>query len=261
MKIDRDLHIHTYLSACCADKTNQTPARILQLATDMGLTTLGFSDHIWANPAIVPSKWYQPQDETQISRLRSDLAGLTPKIKTLVGCEADMIAPGQFGITRKFAAQLDYVLLSCSHFHMQGFVEQPAGATPRAVGEHLLKFFLSGVQAGLATAIAHPFLPCGFMERYDEILAALTDAELRDAFGVARERGVGIEITTGFLPQVSDRPFSLETPTRLLWLAKQAGCKFTFGSDAHDPARQKKLPLLECFVRALDLGPQDMVAL
>jgi histidinol phosphatase-like PHP family hydrolase len=236
MKIDHDLHIHTCLSACCADKTNQVPAKILKLAEKMGLTFLGFSDHIWANPVLAPSSWCREQNETQITRLRRQLEGVRSPVRVLVGAEADMIAPGKFGITPELAAQLDYVLLSCSHFHMTGFVEQP-------------------------TAIAHPFLPCGFMERYDEIMAVISDAELTDAFVVAQEHNVGIEITTGFLPQVSNRPFSLETPTRLLYLAKQAGCKFTFGCDAHDPARQKTLPLLECFVRALDLGQRDMVVI
>ena len=59
--IDHDMHIHTYLSSCCGDKENQRPAKIIALAAEMGLKTIGFADHIWENPNIEPSDWYRPQ--------------------------------------------------------------------------------------------------------------------------------------------------------------------------------------------------------
>ena len=35
MKLDHDLHVHTYLSSCCNEKERQVPAAILSLAEDM----------------------------------------------------------------------------------------------------------------------------------------------------------------------------------------------------------------------------------
>jgi len=260
MNIAHDLHVHTYLSSCCRDKERMTVANILSAAAARGLRTVGFSDHIWTNASVPPSAWYRPQDATQIRRLRNDLAALSPStVRVSVGCEADMRAPGQFSITPDFAACLDHVLLSCSHFHMKGFVEQPADTSPRAVAEHLVAFFVSGVRSGLATSIAHPFLPIGDTARLDAILGSLSDAELTDALGVAAENRVALEITINFLPKPGPEPtFSLETPVRLLTLAKAAGCRFTFGTDAHDLQTLDRLPELQPLVARLGLAEADL---
>jgi histidinol phosphatase-like PHP family hydrolase len=260
MNITHDLHVHTYLSACCRDKEGMTVTNVLAAAEASGLRTVGFSDHLWMNAAVPPSSWYRPQDATQIRRLRNDLAALGPSpVRVSVGCEADMRAPGQFSITPEFAAGLDHVLLACSHFHMKDFIEQPADTSPRAVAEHLVAFFVSGVRSGLATSIAHPFLPIGDTARLDAILGSLSDAELTDALGVAAERRVALEITVGFLPKAGPEPtFSLETPLRLLTLAKTAGCRFTFGTDAHDLPSLDHLAGLQPLVDRLGLTDADL---
>jgi predicted metal-dependent phosphoesterase TrpH len=41
LKPDHDLHMHTYLSACCADKANHTPRNILERARALGLNRIG----------------------------------------------------------------------------------------------------------------------------------------------------------------------------------------------------------------------------
>ncbi|MCK5849343.1 MAG: hypothetical protein KAH23_00405 [Kiritimatiellae bacterium] len=262
--INHDLHVHTYLSSCCGDKENQTPGKILALAEEMGLDTIGFLDHVWTNTKVEPSGWYRSQDERQIILLRSDLAPLSSTVRVLVGCEADTIAPGKFSITKEFAESLDYVGLSCSHFHMKKFVQQPKDDSPRSVGEHLVMFFVSAIKSGLATVIVHPFKPFGYENQYDNAIATLSDAELFDAFSMAAELNVAIEITTSFLPPIEEKAdskvsgWSIETPFRVLSLAKAAGCKFSFGSDAHSLARMKQLPKLEIFSRHLDLKDDDM---
>jgi len=260
LNIDQDLHIHTYLSACCKGKKRQRPKAILELAEQMGVRTVGFSDHIWVNPDLPPSAWYQPQDESQIVRLREDLLSVSTPVRVLVGCEAEMIAPGKIGLTQEYARQLDYVLLACSHLHMKRFVEQPASDAPRVVASHLVKFFTAAVTSGIPTSIAHPFLPCGYMEQFDAIVAAITDSEFMDAFGQATKCDVGIEVTTGFLPPAAPGPgFSIETPVRFLSLAKRAGCRFTFGTDAHGPEGQKRLPELMRLVKAVGITEGDLL--
>lgn len=261
MKLDHDLHVHTYLSACCHDKQKQTPSGILSLAEDMGVRMIGFADHVWANPNLTPSDWYRHQDETQISQLRADLTAVASGVNVLVGCEAETIAPGKFGITRQFADQLDFVLLACSHFHMKEFVAQPEGDTPQDIARHMLTFFRSGVSSGLATSIAHPLLPCGYLDRFDEAVDSMSDTELSDAFGLAHDRGVAIEITTAFIPSKSGLSFSIETPIRFLSIARQAGCKFTLGTDAHAPEAQRRLPELAALTAAAGMTDGDALYL
>jgi len=259
MRINHDIHVHTYLSECCHEKERQTPAAILALAEQMGVGTIGFADHMWLNPDLEPSDWYRPQDESQLTRLRGDLADISTPVRVLVGCEAEMIAPGKFGITRQFAEALDFVLLACDHFHMKDFVEQPPSDGPRDIARHMLKFFLSAVTSGLPTSIAHSFMPCGYEGQYDNAIAATSGVEFFDAFAVAAERGVGIEVTRAFLPSPTDGTFSIETPIRVLTIAKQAGCKFTFGTDAHDPEGQKCLPELEQLTTAVGITEEDIL--
>ncbi len=258
MQPRHDIHVHTHLSACCRAKDLHTPANILALAAEMGVGTIGFADHLWTNPEIEPSNWYRPQDASQISKLRAELEDVSTRVRVLVGCEAETVAPGRFGITRAFAESLDFVLLSCSHFHMSGFVAQPAGPSPRELADHILAFFRSGVSSGLPTSIAHPFVPCGRLEQFDAAIAAMSDGELRDVFGLAHDRRVAIEITTAFIPDAAKKPFSIETPIRILSSARQAGCMFTLGSDAHSPAEQRRLPELGALTEAAGITEADL---
>jgi len=264
LKVDHDLHVHSYLSECCHEKATHRPAAIVARAERMGLRTIGFADHVWVNPGLEPSDWYRGQDESRIMRLREDLESISTPVRVLVGCEAETIAPGKFGITREFAESVDFVLLACDHFHMTGFVEGPKSDRPRDIAESLLKFFRSAVASTLATVIPHAFFPCGSDRLFAPVVDSITDAEFLDAFGAAAERNVGIEITTGYLPAKADadgwsqKPWTVETPVRFLRLAKEAGCKFTFASDAHRLEAMESLPELDGFVRALDLTEEDI---
>ena len=267
LSIDHDLHVHTHLSLCCHDPDNHTPRRILAVAERMGTRTIGFADHLWVNPALRTSDWYARQGAGQISRLREELAAVATGVRVLVGCEAETVAPGQFGITPEFAASLDFVLLACSHLHMRDLVRQPPSDRPRDVGVHVLELFRSAAGSGLATAIPHPFRPFGHDGQYDAIIAAISDAEFLDAFALAAGRGVGIEIPTGFLPPeptTADPPeptWSIETPLRVLSLAKDAGCKFLFATDAHDLAMLQTLPSVRRLAEALRLTEDDILPL
>jgi len=258
--IPHDLHVHTHLSACCGDRERQRPASILKLAEEMGVGTIGFADHIWVNPSVEPSEWYRPQDGSQTARLREELLSVSTTVRALVGCEAEMAGPGRIGMTPEYARTLDFVLLSCSHLHMKGFVEQPASDDPADVGRHLVRLFRAGVTSGIPTSIAHPFLPLGHIERLDAIVSSISDEEFLEVFGLAAERNVALEVTVGFLVSPGGR-FSQETPVRFLSLAKKAGCRFTFGSDAHDPAGQRRLPELVRLVEAVGIEEKEILHL
>lgn len=258
VKIDQDLHIHTYLSSCCKEKEKQRPAQILSLAGQMGVRIIGFADHMWLNPGLSPSQWYSRQDESQLTRLRADLANISTEVHALVGCEAETVAPGKFGITHQHARALDFVLLSCSHFHMKDFVAQPESDSPRHLANHMLDFFRSAVTSGLPTSIAHPLFPFGYFDLFDAAIESISDSEFMDVFSQAGEHKVALEITVAFKPSKSNARFSMETPVRFLSIARQAGCKFTLGSDSHSPSSQKRLPELAPLLQAIGIEDEDI---
>lgn len=261
IKIEHDIHLHTVLSKCCTSE-KQTLPNIIEKARELGLKQIGIADHLWANHNVKPDPFYNGQDERQISTLRRQIESIEvpDDLEVLVGCEAEMAAPGCFGITPEFGNTLDFVLLSTDHFHFRNFVSQPSEQTPRGLAKHMIKMFIAGASSGLATSLAHPMFPYGFFDIYEAAMQELSDQELLDAFYVAAEHKVALEITGNYLPD-SRRAvnFSIEVPLRIIELAQKAGCRFTFGSDAHTLEQMSRIHELEYFVTALDLSIADVM--
>lgn len=261
MKILSDLHIHTSASSCCHD-AEQTIGNITEISKNMGLKKIGFTDHVWISDKYGPSSFYSRQSGEENLKLIKNARGRDWGIEVLVGCEADMIAPGKFGITDEFRAKMDYVILASDHFHMRDFVEQPSSSDPKTLGEHMLSFFISAAESGLGDILAHPLFPLGFMDMYDSAMASISDAELFDACARAASKNMGIEINVCYFPdKAKKRFFSIETPIRFISVAKDAGCRFTFGSDAHSLKELKSLERLEYFIDAAGIETKDIHAL
>ena len=258
MKIRSDLHIHTSASACCHDE-RQTFEVIAEFLKNKGLKKIGFSDHVWISDKYGASEFYKKQSGEAHLKLKALVRSRDWGIEILVGCEADMIAPGKFGMTEDFKRQMDYIVLASDHFHMKSFVEQPADVSPEILGRHMLKFFISAAESGIGNILAHPFFPYGFTDIYDAALLAISDAELFDACSIASSKNTAIEINPCYFPNENkNRFFSIETPLRFLSIAKEAGCKFTFGSDAHSIEDFSLLERLQYFADILKLQETDI---
>ena len=263
MRVDHDLHVHTSLSACCADGQS-TPAKIIQRAADTGLRLIGFADHMWDRTRPGASDWYRPQDLDHVVRTRELIPEDTCGVRVLVGCESEYCGDGKVGISPEAAAELDFVLLPMSHLHMKGFVEPPGTDTARDVADLMVRRFREVVGLGLATGIAHPFLPCGHVDEVDEIIGCIADGQFTECFGLAADAGVSIEITLGFFPGCrGPEPdgFHDDTFLRVLSLAKETGCRFHFASDAHRLDGIGDVRKLVPYVNALGLTRADITPL
>ena len=258
ISLDHDLHIHTRLSPCCTDE-NQTPPQILSICRTLGLRKIGFANHAWLNCRPAPADW--APNETGFAALAQEIAAETPPPVILCGCEADTLGPGRFSISRPFAASLDYVILAANHFHFRDLVDQPPVITPAGIGDHLVRMFLTAVRSGLADIIPHVFMPMGYWEFYESGVAAIRDELFLEVFEEAAAAGVAIEVTAVYLPPPpggTRRTWNIATPLRVLTLAKQAGCKFTLGTDSHSLSTLPHLQRLEPLVRQLALEPEDL---
>ncbi len=253
-----DMHIHTPASVCCSSDT-QIPDNIIPLLARKGYKKIGFIDHVWDSKDVPPSDFYVTQDGKKHLELHKFIHSREWEIEVWVGCEADMKAPGVFGITHELKEKLDYVAMATNHFHLKDFVEQPADSTPRALAQHMLKFFISAAESGLPDLLVHPFYPYGNIDIYDDTISCLSDTELIDAFSVAASNNIAIEINKCYLPQLRpERLFSIETPLRILTLAKQAGCKFSLGSDAHSLETFVVLDQLQNLAKTLNITKADI---
>ena len=229
-QIDHDLHIHSHLSSCSHDE-NQTPESILAYARKEGLKKIAITDHFWDEKVDGASEWYAPQNFEHVS---SSLP--LPKedgISFLFGCESEMDKFFTLGISRERLNSFDFIIIPTSHLHMSGFTidENLTSAEERAKYymercHRLLDYDLPFHKIGLA------HFTCGLMARNcegtrDDILSYISDGEFAELFTKAAKCGIGIELNTA----ISDatNPSAL----RPYLIAKECGCKFYLGSDAH----------------------------
>ncbi len=262
MRIRHDIHVHTVLSSCCPDAT-ATAANILARAAECGLAVIGFADHLWDRAVPGASPWYAPQDLEHVRRLRQTLPADTGGIRVLCGCETEYCGGGKVGISREAAAQLDFVLVPFSHTHMKDFVV-PAGTTAGDLSKLLPQRFREVLDLDLATGIAHPFLPLAFMDHLDEILAAISDAELEDCFGRAAAKRVSIEVHVGMFPGPDggeNGGLHDETFLRVLGIAGRMGCFFHFASDAHELKDIGAVRKLEPYAKVLGITEDRILPL
>jgi len=263
MIVDQDLHIHSFLSACSNDP-KATPENIIRAAANAGLKTIGFADHMWDRSVPGASRWYAPQDYDHIMQIREQLPDDTGGVRVLVGCETEYCGNGKIGISRETAGKLDFVLVPMDHFHMKDFVIPESVTESADVADLMTQRFNEVLDLKLATGMAHPFLPLGFKDRVDEIVALISDQTFQDCFGRAAELGVSIEITVGFFPSLQNgetEGWHDETFIRVLELARDAGCVFHFASDSHALAGIGDVRKLESYANRLGLTDAQILNL
>ncbi len=254
--VDHDLHLHSRLSLCSNDPGQSTDA-ILRYGEDAGLPTLCLTDHMWDNavPLMCGMEFYERQDQAHIAAAlplpQSD------RVRFLFGCETDLDRHLTLGITKELMDKLDFVIIPTTHLHMNGFTcAGDEGVEERARlwctrFEAVLDMELPFRKVG----IAH--LTCELMHRghHIAVLNAIPTEEYRRLFAKAAAVGVGIELN---FDSFAFSGAELETMLLPYRIAKEEGCRFYFGSDAHHPAGLASARAnFEHIVDLLDLTEED----
>ncbi|MBQ8208466.1 MAG: PHP domain-containing protein [Clostridia bacterium] len=257
-KIDHDYHIHSQISTCSKDP-KQTPERILDYAQQYGLSKICITDHFWDETVKGGSSWYEPQNFEHVSAVLP-----LPKregIDFYFGCETELNGEHTLGISRSTIDKFDFVIIPTTHLHMKNYtIRADATAEERAVAyverlDAVLNMDLPFNKIG----IAH--LACGLiMPGYaiEKVLSLVSDEDLERLFKKSAELGVGIEINSADFRFSDKTPEQIEQVLRVFGLAKDAGCKFYLGSDAHHPKElDKAIPIFEEAAERLDLTEND----
>ncbi len=258
--IDHDVHMHTVLSACCGDP-ELTVANAVARAAALGLKTLGISNHMWDSAVPGATDWYVSQDVEHVLQSRGQIPADTQGVRVLIGCETEYCGRSRIGISRAAVKRFDYVLVPISHLHMLGFTAPEQLMSPPEVARVMVQRFDEVLDLRLATGIAHPFLPLGYLDQVDEVLSYLKEPRLKELFAAAAELGVSQEISAAMFPQCMGKEKAGhhdESFLRILHLAKRAGCLFHFASDAHHLDNVGRVVKLEPVVQALGLKSQDI---
>ena len=259
-QLDHDYHIHSQLSLCSNDP-QQNPANILRIAEDLGLRKIVLADHYWdkgVHRRIID--FYKPQDFAHISQALP--LPQSENCRFLFGCETDMTKYNTVGIPRRRYNDFDMILIPIDHFHMTGFtiskrdsqsVEARAKRWTKRL-ERLLYMDLPFSKLGLAH-LASYCLHHTDREKYIQILDLINNDDMHRLFTRAAAVGCGIELN------LSDMDFAdseQESVMRMFHIAKECGCKFYLGSDAHHPNKWDSfVPLYTRAVDILDLQESD----
>ena len=273
MKITHDFHIHTRLSIC-AGPNGGTLQGYLKTAKENGLTTLGFADHFWdagvgfdslyinsKNVADVPN-YYKTQNFEHISALKREIDETdTGDIRVLFGAEGeyDPVNHG-VGVTEEVAEQLDFLIVPNSHTHMMMDVKYYA--TPELHRDYMVKALEEIVTCKVSKyvkSIAHPFSPVQTsLEDTIKVLACTSDDTFKHLFTLCAEKGIALEFNSSLRNFFSNTSNAGEY-IRMFTIAKDCGCRFSFGSDAHsEGGHSKYVETCQLFVDTFGLKDSDI---
>lgn len=259
--IDHDYHLHSHLSPCGKDPL-QTPENMLKWAEDNGLATICLTDHFW-DTAVRPagdylSGTYRNNDYARISSALP--LPQSEKTKFYFGCEGEMDFSFRIGLSPEIVEKMDFIVIPTTHLHMPRLTVHP-GATveERAVlFTHRIDAFIdSGLPAG-KTGLAH--MVCSLMapgqwEDHLRVLESIPDSVFYHQFRRIREKDYGVELNIDMRRYT---PESLQTVLRPFFIAKECGCKFYLGSDAHTTAEcARAMENFELMVSALDMKESE----
>lgn len=260
MKINHDVHMHTYLSRCSNDP-DFLPQAIIEKSKANGIKILGFTDHMWDKT--IPggdNNVYRYQDFEHVKKIHDMMPDIVDGIKVLFGCETEYYGKGRVGISKEVANQFDVVLVPTNHT-LTTYAKEENLQKPSEIAIELVKRFKEVLSFDVATGICHPMLPLGFFDIGDEIFKSISNEEFNECFSMAREKNVSLEMNSCTFPGVYDRGtkgFTDDTYLRFFTLAKEAGCKFHFGSDAHSLDDIDRLQKLEPYLKLLKFSEEDI---
>ena len=265
--VDHDLHIHSRLSNCAAMYTDQTPQRILQHAKDHNLKTICITDHYWDDAVPGASTWYQVQNFPHVCE--SKPLPQADGIRFHFGCECEMTKENTLALPPEQFSEFDFIIIPTTHMHMRKY-------TIPLEEEHNLEgrkpLWIQRLDALLDMDIPfHKFgvahLTSGLIWHFDyetdktylDILDSIPDSELYRLFHKAAKVGLGIELNMDDM-RVGTTHERGESVLRIYRIAKECGCKFYCGSDAHSPANfDTYLPIMEKAVDILGLTEDDKI--
>lgn len=252
---DHDFHIHSTISPCCHDES-QTPETILNYAKENNFKAVCLTNHLWDESVKSVGVWHPEQRFdfiTKVLPLPQD-----ENVNFFFGAEAEMDYNFTLGISDEHLDCFDFITVSTTHLHLEGYTVKKKPQTPEEAAflwqkrlEELFKKDLPWQKTGLSHLTGRHV----FKERHTDAIACLKTNDLENVFKECAKKGLGVELNmkTSF-----DSEAEKEIFLKPFFIAKECGCKFYLGSDAHktsslDAAKEK----FEKTIDLLDLKETD----
>ena len=256
--IDHDYHLHSMLSQCSSDP-EQTPENILSYAKKNGFKRIILTDHFWDENVPGASNFYAAYHKY------SDISRSLPlpkdeNVEFLFGCETDMDKRGVIGISKERYNDFAFIIVSTTHMHMKNFTVE---ASDYCNAERLAKLWVERFDTLLNSdlpfhkvGVAHLTTSCIAVENmlHYEVLRLINDSEMVRLFTKAAKLGLGIELNASDFYLTDEH---IETVIRPYRIAKECGCTFYIGSDAHNPRETRAIGNLPRVIDLLALTEDD----
>ncbi len=262
MKINHDFHIHTDLSICANETA--TLENYIRIAGDLGLKKIGIANHFWDSEIDGAFDFYKIQDFEHISKLRPEIEkNSSNSLKIYFGTEAEYDPKHRdVSVTEEVAEQLDFLIVPNSHTHItmpkefyepyEKHIEYMIQAYEDIINSKVSKYI---------TAVAHPF--CAVCCPYDreQLINIISDDTFKRLFEKTANKGIAFELNVDYMAKFkkSYEEIAEAAHMRMFRLAKESGCKFIFGSDAHSTTEHQTYEYLtKTFVELLGLKEDDI---
>ena len=82
--------------------------------------------------------------------------------------------------------------------------------------------------------MAHPFDICCHDYTSKDLIPLIPDDTFKRLFDKTAEKGIAFELNMSYSKGMTPQDIANDCHIRMFTLAKECGCKFTFGSDSHD---------------------------
>ena len=254
--VNHDLHCHPGLSFCSNDP-EMTPEYILRHAEEAGYDVQCITDHFWSEMIPGANEFYGGQGLAHVSQ--SLPLPESDKVRFLFGCETEYCGEGKLGIAPEHYDQFSFIIIPPNHFHMEGFTRSPSCDTKEKVAELFTRRLEELCELDLPwkkVGIAH--LTCGLVWMkggYPEVFERMDPERLKPVFRKFAQLGAGIELNADcFLPGWREQE---DAHLKLYRIARDEGCKFYCGSDAHHPANLDIAETMREVADALELTDKE----
>ena len=262
MLFTTDLHIHSDYPAQ-ADRLT-VMRECASAAEENGLTTIGFSEHYWNRAFPGRGRYYEDRGPETLREIRRAVGQLQKEtsVRILTGCESEFAMDGTIPLTEEDLSILDYVIVPHSHLNYIGVTASMDFTDHwKECAEYMVQTFRGVMRHPLAdriTVLAHPFEPVGYGDHQNEILQWIPDVDFRACVQEARDHDIALEINS-----LTVKGFSPEEVVRSEWvrfftIAREEGCRFTYGSDLHGTAQFAYKKLAEAVADASGITEERM---
>ena len=262
MKITHDFHVHTHLSLCANQKV--CAEDYVENAKVLGLTKLGFSDHFWDSAISGAFPAYEIQNYNHIAPLKDHLTQIAQdQVKLFFGGEAEYDpANRSVAVTEAVAEQMDYIIVSNSHTHIT--MPREFYLPYQQHVDFMIRAFEDIVTCPVSkyiTAVAHPFQAVACPYPNQILIDMIPDSVFLRLFEKAATADIAFEINVASMIQKTSDEIESMSQIRMFRLAKQSGCKFIFGSDAHSKDAHQWYSNTDFVAELLELKETDFAVI